>query len=504
MVKNSGQDRSDSGHKDNKLIALLSSTSLSIRQKILASFLVIIIAMGSLNVVLVVQTMRYQQQYDSIMNNITTANNLNGFSYSISTEMWRIVFGKVQFSKGRQYQIIRDVDQQVRQMMGNTDSARGRTKLRVILLTLDTLTTRIDNIGSMIVKGEKADVVQNSLDEVLWVAGLVEANVQDYMLFEILRSENQYSEIQDNFRQWVVTSIIVLAVAVAFSGLAAWAISESIYVPIKKLHDVTKTITSQDLEVLLSGEHVDEITEMGMSFNIMVQQINHLLESKVAEQKNLKKAELRTLQAQITPHFLYNTFDTIIWLTEAGRNKQAIEIVRALSDFFRIGLSKGKDWITLREEVKHTQSYLTIQQIRYHDILDYEIDVDEEIMDCTVLKLTLQPLVENALYHGIKGSRKGGVITVRGRKQDDHTLLLEVCDNGIGFTAKRLAEIQAEMENETAEISFKESGFGLENVNRRNRLYYGKDFGLQIESRYRHGTRVKLTIPIISNGNMTA
>lgn len=503
-MKSFGYDRSGNSQKDNKLIALLSSTNLSVRQKILASFLVIIVAMGSLNIVLVVQTMFYQQQYDAIMNNIITANNLNGFSYSISTEMWRVVFGKVQFSEGHQYQIIRDVDQQVRQMMENTDSPRGRTKLGVILLTLDTLTNKIDTIGSMIVKGEKADVVQNSLDEVLWVAGLVEGNVQDYMLFEILRSENQYGQIQDNFRQWMVTSIIVLGIAGAFSVLAAWAISESIYVPIKKLHDVTKTITSQDLEVLLRGEHVDEITEMGMSFNIMVQQINHLLESKVAEQKNLKKAELRTLQAQITPHFLYNTFDTIIWLTEAGRNEQAIEIVRALSDFFRIGLSKGKDWITIREEVKHTQSYLTIQQIRYHDILDFEIDVDEEIMDYTILKLTLQPLVENALYHGIKGSRQGGVITVCGKRQDDKTLLLEVRDNGIGFTARRLAEIQADMENETTEIAIKESGFGLENVHRRNRLYYGKDFGLQIESRYRHGTRVMLTIPIISNGNMLA
>lgn len=503
-MENFGQDQFDRGHEANKLVALFSSINLPIRMKILAAFLVIIIAMGSLNVLLVIQTMFYQQQYDSIMNNISAANNLTGFSYSISAEMWRIVFGKVQFSEGRQYEIIRDVKQQVQQMIENTDSPRARTKLRVILLTLDTLAGKVDNIGSLIVKGEKTDVVQRNLDDVLWVAGLVEDNVQDYMLFEILRSEDQYRQIQDNFTQWVITSVIVLGVAGAFSVLAAWAISESIYIPIKKLHDVTRTITSQDLEVLLSGEHVDEITEMGMSFNIMVRQINHLLESKVAEQKNLKKAELRTLQAQITPHFLYNTFDTIIWLVEAGRNAQAIEIVRALSDFFRIGLSKGKDWISIREEIKHTQSYLTIQQIRYHDILEFKIDVDEDIMDYTILKLTLQPLVENALYHGIKGSRKGGIITVTGRKQDDKTLLLEIHDNGIGFTAKRLAEIREEMENETHEIVIKESGFGLDNVNRRNRLYYGKDFGLQIESRYRHGTCVMLTIPIINDGNIPA
>ncbi len=128
---------------------------------------------------------------------------------------------------------------------------------------------------------------------------------------------------------------------------------------------------------------------------------------------------MRVLQAQINPHFLYNTLDTIIWMVESKRTAQVVELVRALSRFFRISLSKGEDWITVGEEFEHVSSYLAIQKIRYRDILDYQIDVDEAILSATILKLTLQPLVENALYHGIKNKRNGGVIRVRGRCDGD-------------------------------------------------------------------------------------
>ena len=209
--------------------------------------------------------------------------------------------------------------------------------------------------------------------------------------------------------------LILLPCVMAFSFAAAWIISASIYIPIKKLHDVTTTITSNDLQALVTSHNVDEITELGMSFNIMIGKIRQLLESKMKEQENLKKAELKALQAQINPHFLYNTLDTIVWMAQANKTEQVIDIVQALSNFFRIALSKGQDWITIEQEIEHVRCYLTIQKLRYHDILDYKIEVDEDILSGTILKLTLQPLVENALYHGIKNKRNGGTITVRAR-----------------------------------------------------------------------------------------
>jgi two-component system sensor histidine kinase YesM len=258
---------------------------------------------------------------------------------------------------------------------------------------------------------------------------------------------------------------------------------------------VTTTITQNDLQALMTGKNANEIAELGMSFNIMIGKIKELLDSKIKEQENLKKAEFRALQAQINPHFLYNTLDTIIWMAEAKRNDQVIEIVRALSRFFRITLSEGKDWITLQEEIERTQSYLTIQKMRYRDILDYRIDADEAVLDGTILKLILQPLVENAIYHGIKNKRKGGTVIVRARRKDKNEVLFTVEDDGIGFTRYKLAKVQEKINSDSDELRLEERGFGLENVNKRIKLYYGKEYGLSIESEYQVGTRITLVIP---------
>jgi len=243
--------------------------------------------------------------------------------------------------------------------------------------------------------------------------------------------------------------------AILFSVMAAWGISRSIYIPIKKLHDVTATITKNDLQALVTGDNVDEITELGMSFNIMIGKIRELVEAKTKEQEDLKKAEMRALQAQVNPHFLYNTLDTIVWMAESKDTAAVIEIVTALSSFFRISLSKGRDWITVAEEIERTRSYLTIQRMRYRDIMNFRIEVDERVAGNTILKLILQPLVENALYHGIKNKRGGGAITVRAKQSSKDEVLLEVEDDGIGFTPDRLAQIQAELEDDSGESAWK-------------------------------------------------
>ena len=334
------------------------------------------------------------------------------------------------------------------------------------------------------------------LENIRFVTGVVEEVVQDYVIFEVDRTNSKYEQMRSSFLRWEIFSIVLIISAVGFSVLAAWGLSRSIYTPIKKLHDVTTTITKNDLQALMTSDNVDEITELGMSFNIMIGKIKDLLDSKSKEQENLRKAELRALQAQINPHFLYNTLDTIIWMAEAKKNDQVIEIVSALSSFFRISLSKGRDWITIGEEIERTNSYLTIQKMRYRDILDYEIQVDERVANYTILKLILQPLVENALYHGIKNKRQGGTIIVRAKPKNENEVQLEVEDNGIGFTPEKLAQLQEELEDDSGDIKL-ESGFGIGNVNKRIRLYYGKQYGISVKSEYHTGTCVTLVIPAI-------
>jgi two-component system, sensor histidine kinase YesM len=480
-----------------RVVDYLAGINLSIRTKILLSLAVVILLMGFTNALLVMQMLNYSRQYDVIINNITTANSISGsIKPDIDNEMWKIVAGKIEFTDGKQYDIIDTANSKVQWMTANTDSPRAKVKLDVILRTMQTLKADIDLMGAQIANRSTATENEAALEKIRFVSGVVEEVVQDYVLFEVNRTNGQYLQMRDGFFRWETFSIILMFCAVAFSVVAAWGLSKSIYTPIKKLHDVTTTITKNDLQVLVTSDNADEITELGMSFNIMIGKIRELLDSKIKEQENLKKAELRALQAQINPHFLYNTLDTIIWMAEAKKTDKVIEIVRALSSFFRISLSKGKDWITIGEEVERTRSYLTIQKMRYQDILDFKIEVDEEVSSFTILKLILQPLIENALYHGIKNKRQGGTIIVRAKLKDHDEIQLEVEDNGIGFTPEKLAFLQSELEDDSGDIRL-ESGYGIGNVNNRIRLYYGRQYGVSVTSEYYTGTRVTLVIPAI-------
>jgi two-component system sensor histidine kinase YesM len=379
-------------------------------------------------------------------------------------------------------------------MMENTDSQRARVKLDLILRTSQSLREYVDQMGDQIAQNSTATENEAILENIHFASSVMEEVVQNYVLYEVQRTESQYQVMKEGFVRWQSFSVVLIFSAVGFSVVAAWSLSKSIYTPIKKLHDVTTTITKNDLQALMTSDNVDEITELGMSFNIMIGKIKELLDAKIKEQENLKKAELRALQAQINPHFLYNTLDTIIWMAESKKTDRVVEMVTALSNFFRISLSKGMDWITIGEEVERINSYLTIQKMRYHDILDFKIEVDESISENTILKLMLQPLVENALYHGIKNKRQGGTITIRIRRKGVDEVLIEVEDNGIGFTPEKLVQLRAELEDDAGDMKL-ESGFGIGNVNKRIRLYYGKPYGLSIQSEYSTGTLVTLVIP---------
>ncbi len=480
-----------------KFVEIFASIHLSLRAKIMLSFFTVIFLLSAVNIMLIMEVLRFNSQYDAIITNITTANSINGYiKPAIDAEMWNVVSGKTEFAAGNQYQIIDQANSQIDFLMANADSDKSKAKLEVIRRTMKTLTHYIDLMGQQIDQGSRVAENEEVLNNIRGVSTVIEDSVQDFMLVEVNEAEKQYKENQARFTQLSLFYMVLLPAVIFFSIVAAWIISASISIPIKKLHDVTTTITGADLEALVTRNNVDEITELGISFNIMIGKIRELLNAKIKEHDNLKKAELKVLQAQINPHFLYNTLDTIVWMAEARKNSQVIEMACALSSFFRISLSKGRDWISLQQEIEHVRSYLAIQKMRYQDILDYRFEVDEDLLSNTILKLTLQPLVENALYHGIKTKRTGGMITVSVKSSDeDNMLLLCVEDNGVGFTPYRLAKMQAMLAEDSEEITAEGGGFGVGNVNKRIKLYYGMQYGLSIESAYRVGTKVTVTIP---------
>ena len=291
--------------------------------------------MGITNVVSMLQVLSYSRQYDAIITNITTANSISGsVKLDIDNEMWKIVAGKVEFSEGKQYQIMENVSDKSKRDDGKYGFEASQEQT-----DFDPKDAKVPDRNTLIKWGARSPkTAQRLKTKLCWKISVLPASVMeevvgDYVLYEVQSMEGQYQLMRAGFVRWQIFSIILIFGAVTFSVVAAWSLSRSIYTPIKKLHDVTTTITKNDLQALMTSDNVDEITELGMSFNIMIGKIKELLDSKIKEQENLKKAELRALQAQINPHFLYNTLDTIIWMAESKKTDQVVKIVSALIGF---------------------------------------------------------------------------------------------------------------------------------------------------------------------------
>jgi two-component system sensor histidine kinase YesM len=224
----------------------------------------------------------------------------------------------------------------------------------------------------------------------------------------------------------------------------------------------------------------------------MVNQMHILMDDIVEEQESKRKSELNALQAQINPHFLYNTLDSIVWMIENENYEGAIIMVTALARLFRISLSKGKNIITVRDEIEHARNYLTIQNIRYKNKFTYDIEVDEKTLNFASIKLIIQPLIENAIYHGMEFMGGDGEILVKTYIKDDD-LYIDVIDNGLGM----LQEVADTLLTSESKPEKKSSGIGLKNVHERIQIYFGKDYGLKIYSEPDEGTTISIHMPCV-------
>jgi len=287
-----------------------------------------------------------------------------------------------------------------------------------------------------------------------------------------------------------ILNISLTLIVIVIGGFAFIYIYKSLMNPIEKLLKMSNKISEGDFSSRTELSASDEFNDLAAGMNIMSEKIELLLEQSVEEQKQLQIMEHKILQEQIKPHFLYNTLDAIIWAAEADNMADVVTLVASLSTFFRISLSHGIDYIPIHEEIEHVRNYLIIQQIRYSDVLTYDINVDEGIEDKKILKLLLQPIVENSLYHGIKNTRERGKITVS-VKNENEKLRFTVSDNGIGMTKESLEELIHHINHGGGE-----KGYGLYNVNRRLKLYYGLSEGIEVKSEYKKGTEVSFAIEL--------
>jgi two-component system sensor histidine kinase YesM len=304
--------------------------------------------------------------------------------------------------------------------------------------------------------------------------------------------------------------IIILILGVIISVFIIVLLAISITTPMNHLVKIMRRANQQDFHVKFFYPYKNEVGNLADSFNYMIGEIDQLIaelnvniEALKEEKENVKSvqkqkrlAELKALQAQINPHFLYNTLNAITWQA-ADQGASEISILsNSLGKFFRLSLSNGNEIIALRDEVEHVRSYLNIQRIRYKTKLNYEIDIEEELLSIPTIKLMLQPLVENAIYHGIKLKEAEGLIRIYSNKHigDNGILVVKLCveDNGYGIEEEKLINMNTcLMEGRTNQ----KEGYGIYNVNERIKLYYGEDYGLMFESKYGEWTRATIIIP---------
>jgi two-component system sensor histidine kinase YesM len=287
-------------------------------------------------------------------------------------------------------------------------------------------------------------------------------------------------------------SIIFYALCgLAISLLISLWLSHRLSRPIKELQSDMKLVEKGNFDIQTEIGQMNEIGQLGRSFNMMVSRIKTLMQEIIRNQESKRKSELLLLQSQINPHFLYNTLDSIVWMAEQKQHEEVVLMTSALAKLFRASITKDKELVPIQVEIEHITNYLLIQKMRYNNELDYILDIDEAILPFKTLKILLQPFIENAIYHGIR-NRYGsddGVVTIRGRLINEQ-VVFEVEDNGLGMTPEQLSRLLIKEEGAT-----RNQGIGISNVNERIKLYFGHEYGIQIRSEIEVGTCVTITLP---------
>ncbi len=465
----------------------------SLTQRLSVSFRTVMILMLLPALASMAMMLGYSRHYHRLIVRAEQINSLLPLvTDELPNELFGIVAGRKRFDEGDHYASLAQVREELDRLIA--ESTAGRPELTVARRAADTLANYIDILGGKIRTGSSVDEQMLVLEEVRNVSALLHEMFTDAVSAEIRASTDTSLKLQLTLAMLLALETALVLFALAFIRRARGALVHAVADPIERLREFAGQVADGHLDVRAPQPDVDDLRALSESLNTMAVRLETLIEENRREQENLKKSELRALQAQVTPHFLYNTLDAIVWLAEAKRMSEVIAVTRALSDFFRISLSDGRDWISVAQEEEHLKGYLTIQKVRYRDILDYDIHIDPAVREEMILKLSIQPLVENAIYHGIKNRRGGGKIDIRVWKESD-MLCVRVLDNGAGMGADRLREIRSRLADRLPSL---ESGYGLFSVDKRIKLYYNLSQGLEVTSTLGQGSSISFRVPLMN------
>ncbi|WFR55041.1 sensor histidine kinase [Anaerocolumna sp. AGMB13025] len=428
----------------------------------------------------------YELKYSKITHNVNLSSKFNmDFKETIDLKMY---YYSVE-SKQQTTLPVADVDDAIALASSLIKSTYRKESKRTLKNILD-YCENLKNKMYMIEQTRDYDSRMVQLDNNIYVlTKLIQGKMINYIYYEAGYMADLEQKMKNDIRIVVTLALLFVFGTVIYLLYYGLRFSKSVTVPISKLCNNVNAVGNGEFAITLTRTKYKEIAQLDTGIEQMAERIKLLLDSVKEEEKMQHKMQLKLLQAQINPHFLYNTLDTIVWLVEAGKHGEAVVMLGNLSVFFRTILSKGQDVIPLREEVKHTKSYLDIQQVRYQDILEFTLDIPEKFSEVKLPKLTLQPLAENALYHGVKEKRGKSTIAITCREIGEDDILLSVADNGIGIRPEKLESLKHALENS------EKVGFGLSAVHERIKLYFGEEYGIDIMSEYGSGTTVNIRIP---------
>lgn len=474
--------------------------NLSLRKRLALLASVSIIPLVLVAAYMIFALRSYSNDYDAIVSNMAVANQYNlKFKEAVDENLYKIVVSGVSFETigddpelSDPYDSLREIKESFSTLEEKTQDIESRNWLNNLLRNVNTLELRIGDIERNLSDGSHYDANIRMLnDNVYILTELIQDDIQYYLYYQTMIMQHMKTELRVRVRYFVVFIALLLVFIVGVLLLIVIHISRSITVPVERLGYVAQEISRGNLQARAESTSVNEISALGERINDMAESLEKMMQKIRDDEKKMRHAELRLLQEQINPHFLYNTMDTIIWLIEGRKLDEAEDMLVSLSNFFRLVLSHGHEYISIQEEEQHIRSYLEIQKFRYHDILEYDISMDPALYEYRILKMTLQPLVENALYHGIKNKRDRGMIRITGVLRDND-ILFTVSDDGIGMDRETLEKLRVAI---TKPCKDTDSGFGMANVNERIRMNFGPEYGLTLDSGPGRGTMVTVRIP---------
>lgn len=472
------------------------TTIKSLLQRI--SWLMLILSIVPLIISVLIYT-RYLFAYERSVGNISEANRIaNDVEEKIMEEAWSLTYGQMSTAEFSKSNSVNRIKKEITEIKKNTQSTQERATLNIVNRSLDNVDSYLEKIVANVEADAPFKENQELMVHVESATNLVHEILQDFVNVEIKLAANHSQQVRQAILILSVIEAVIITTIIFFSRKTNTRLMRQVQQPMEEMIKMADALSDGKLNYRINSLPGNELQKLSNSMNEMADNLVVLLEENALKQYNLAQSEVRVLQAQITPHFIYNSLDAILVLEEMGESEKVKEMTYALSDFFRISLSQGQDWIPVEKEIKHINDYLIILQIRYGDALTYSIEIEEKIKKYSMLKMILQPLIENAVYHGTKLVRRTGKIVVQAFLDDQDFIHFYIIDNGKGITAERLKEINAELKD-GLDTEFQE-GYGLFNVNKRLLLYYGKEAKIEITSIVDTGTTVHVIIPTLKKG----